>query len=64
MLLVVNVPRDAVGVVTGRTKEPTVSTLRRLASIPAPAALRGWHLEALALTALVGGLIGMATGAY
>lgn len=39
-------------------------TLRRLAHTPAPTAVRGWHLELLAAVALVGGLVGMATGAY
>jgi len=39
-------------------------TLRRIAHSPAPAVLRGWHLELLAVAALAGGLIGMATGAY
>lgn len=41
-----------------------MSTLRRLATLPAPRALRGWHLEALAGAALLGGICGMLTGAY
>jgi hypothetical protein len=42
-----------------------VSTLRRLAHSPAlPDALRAWRLELLATAALVGGLVGMVTGAY
>ena len=39
-----------------------MSTLRRLAHSPAPALLRGWHLEALAVAALVGGVVGMLAG--
>jgi hypothetical protein len=39
-------------------------TLRRLATLPAPRAVRAWHLEALTLAALAGGLLGMVTGTY
>jgi hypothetical protein len=50
------------GVVTGRTKEPTVTTLRRIAAAPAAAVLLEWRLELLAAAGIAGGLIGMSLG--
>lgn len=41
-----------------------MSTLRRLATAPTPAALRAWRVELLTAAALLGGLYGMLTGAY
>jgi hypothetical protein len=41
-----------------------MTTLRRLAHSPAPARLRGWHLELLAAAALLGGVVGMISGTY
>lgn len=48
----------------GRTKDTNVRALRRLATAPAPALLREWRGELLALALLGGGLVGMLTGAY
>jgi hypothetical protein len=43
---------------------PPVTTLRRLATSPAPRLVAAWRLELLAGAALVGGIIGRVTGAY
>lgn len=39
-----------------------MSTLRRLASTPAPAALRGWRAELLTAAVLAGGIIAQLAG--
>lgn len=41
-----------------------MTTLRRLATTPTPRALAAWRLEILAGVALLGGVVGLITGAY
>jgi hypothetical protein len=51
------------GVPTGRTKVTPMRTLRRLATAT-PHPLAAWRLELLTAAALLGGVVGMLTGAY